>query len=489
METKVKQRRVDEERFLKMREEVLSPWPTGKEVNLDEGIEYQKNLPESKSFFKVTERLRKEGKTVVWPRGGTPVLEDQIKLSRTLIESGVPLIPVTSDSYTRLVQFKKVQQGLEESIRTGKPMLNGYPVINHGVKNNRKLVESCEGAFNVRLSRLSQGLGAEIAFASGFTGMNPSPFVYFGSYEKKATLEECIESSQYVFRLMGYYAERGPILTTDLHGWLPCGVFPLSVNIATMIADALIAAEQGVKSIIPLVECEGCMAQDMAWIRLTPRLMREYLDKFGYKDVVIPGTFACQLPLFPVPQGMGESFGYLNYTAMVGALAQVEAVFLRTIDEGAGVPTPEVHALSYRSANWIFEVLRAQKIQVEIKEIDTEERIAEMEVRAIVDKLLEMGDGDIVIGSIRGVEAGIIDSPFCPNINVQDKVLGVKDSRGACRYVEFGNLPIPKEAKEFHHERIAERERVEKRKMDYMVMIEDFWAFSKGKLIGIPHST
>ena len=489
MEIRVRNKRIDEDRFLKMREEVLSLWPTGKEVNLEEAIEYQKNLPESKNFFKVTQRLHREGRTVVFPRAGTPILEDEIKLCKTLVESGVPFIPVTTDSYTRSLQFKKIEESLEESIRTGRPMLNGYPLINHGVKNNRKLVESCEGAFNPRTSRLSQGLALDIAFASGMTAAATSPFALFGCYEKNATLEETLASSQYVYRLMGYYAEKGPILTTDLHGWLPCGVYPWSVSIAAVIVESLMAAEQGVKSIIPLVQCEGNMAQDLAWIRVEPRLVKEYLDKFGYKDTILPGTFACQLPLFPVPQNIGEAFGYLNYTAMVASLAQAEAVSLRTIDEGAGVATPEAHALSYRSANWILEVMRAQKIQFEMKEIEIEEKITELEVRAIVNKILEMGEGDILVGSIKGVEAGILDSPFCPNVNVQDKVLGVKDRRGACRYAEFGNLPIPDEAKKFHRERLADREKAEGRKMDYYVAVEDLWAFSKGKLIDVPHST
>ena len=486
MEPQVKQKRIDEDQFLKMRQDVLSQWPTGKEVNLEEAIQYQEGLPESKSFLKVVQKLHNEGKTVVFPRGGTPILEDEIRLCKTLYESGVPLIPVTSDSYTRLFQLKKVQEGLEESIRLGKPMLNGYPVINHGVKNTRKVVESCPGAFNPRLSRLSQPLGAEIAFASGMTAISSSPSFLFSNYEKNARLEDNIRSSQYVFRLMGYYAERGPIFSFDNHGWQPCGVFPFSINIASDIADALIAAEQGVKSIIPLLQFEGHMAQDIAWIRVARKLVREYLDKFGYKDVVIPGIFGAQLPLFPAPHNMGESFGYLGYTAVVAALAQVETVSLRTIDEAAGVPTAEAHALSYRAANWILEIVRSQKIEVEMNEIETEEKLTEMEVRAILDKVLEMGNGDIVLGCIKGVEAGILDSPFCPNVNVKDKVLGVRDIKGACRYVEFGNLPLPKEVKEFHREKIREREKAEGRKMDYMVAVEDLWAFSKGKMLGKP---
>jgi methylaspartate mutase epsilon subunit len=488
MKVQVRQKRIDEDQFLKMREKVLSLWPTGKEVNLEEAIEYQKCLPENKSFLKVTEELRKEGKTVIFPRAGTPILEDEIRLCRTLTELGIPFIPVTTDSYTRTLQFKKAQEGLEESIRTGRPMLNGFPIINHGVNNTRKLVESCPGAFNPRISMSAQGLGSEIAFASGMTAFSAEPFFYFGSYEKTATLEDAIKATQYSYRLMGYYAERGPIITTDLHGWLPNGVFPLSINIVTIIADALIAAEQGVKSIIPLGSFEGYMAQDLAWTKAEQKLLREYLDKFGFKDVIIPGTFVSQLPLYPAPQGMGEAFAYLNYTAMVAALAQAECVSLRTIDEAAGIATTEAHTLTYRSGNWLLEIMRSQKIEIEMEEVEIEQKLTEMEVRAVLDKVLEIGDGDIVVGAIKGVEAGIIDSPFCPNRNARDEVLGVKDSQGACRYVEFGNLPIPKEVKEFHREKIAERERTEKRRMDYTVAIEDFWAFSKGRMLGIPPS-
>ena len=112
--------------------------------------------------------------------------------------------------------------------------------------------------------------------------------------------------------------------------------------------------------------------------------------------------------------------------------------------------------------------------------------MAEKEIRAIVDKVIEFGDGDVVVGSIRAVEAGVLDSPFPANINVKDKVMGVRDLRGACRFLEFGNLPMPKEVKEFHKAKVAEREAAEGIKMDYSVSLKDFWAFSKGTIKGVP---
>jgi methylaspartate mutase epsilon subunit len=485
VEPTIRNKRIDEDVFLKMREPVLAQWPTGKEVDLEEAIEYQKKLPDSKNMMKITQQLHEEGRTVVFPRAGTPLVEDAISLYRKLEQTGVPYLPVTTDSYTRTLQFRKIEEALEETTRTGRTVLNGYPIINQGVMQTRRIVESVErGAFDPRMSFKAQSLGSEIAFASGMTGMSCGGFISFGAYEKNATLEQSLSVSQYVSRLIGYYADRGVTITTDNHGWIPTGIQPLSVNLATMIAEALIAAEQGVKSIIPLVHLMGNIAQDIAWIRITPPLMREYLDRFGYKDVVLPGTFASHTPLFPMPQSTGAAFAFPDYTAVVAAFGEVESVFLRTIDEALGVPTEEAHAQTYESANWFFDVIRGQDIHLQMKEIDDEAQIAEMEIRAILEKLLEIGDGDIIVGCIRGTDSGIIDSAFSPNRHVKDRVMGVKDSKGAIRYTEFGNLPFNDEIKDFHRRKVAEREKMDGSRADYEMTVRDFWAFSKGHLIG-----
>jgi methylaspartate mutase epsilon subunit len=488
MKTTLRNKRLDEAEFLKMREPVLALWPTGRQVDLDEAVEYQKKLPDSKSWHKVAQKLHEEKRTAIFPRAGTGLLEDQISLSKKLVESGVPFIPVTTDSYTRQLDFAKVESILAEMRKSGnRKLLNGYPLINYGVKQTRKIIESVDkGAFNPRLSLKSYPLATEIAFAAGMTGIAASSFISWAAYEKDATLEQSMATNQYVHRLIGYYADRGVIISTDNHGWIVTGLQPMTVNLATTIVDALMVAEQGGKSVTSVVHLMGNMAQDLAWIRVTPRLMREYLDKFGYKDVSIPGVFAQHTPLFPMPQGMGGAFAFPNYTAMVAALGNAEAVSVRTIDEALGIPTEESHALSYESTNWLLNVIRGQDIDLKMREIDEEAVIAEIEIRAIMDKLLEIGDGDIVVGCLKGVEEGIIDSCFSPNKQVRDLVMGIKDIHGAIRWKEFGNLPLPEEVKEFHRAKVAEREKAEGRKMDYDVLIQDFWAFSKGQLIGKP---
>lgn len=479
----VRNKKLDEGEFLKERRDVLAMWPTGREADLEEAVDYHKTLPDHKNFMKVSERLHREGKTVVFPRAGTPILEQEIELVRTLHDSGLPLIPVTPDSYTRLCKFEKSKWGLEESIRTGQAKLNGFPTVVHGVKTTRKVVESTESAFNQRMTNLDNRLLAEIAFASGITAGLQDALQDFGCYEKNTTLEQNIKTAQYVWRLVGYYADRGVTLTIDFDGMIPHAIFPLSVHLAGVVAESLLAAEQGVKSIIPRSQLLGHLGQDLAWARLARRLVREYLDKFGYKDVVTPALFIDQIPLFPYPSDLGFSFAFINYSAMVAAMAQAEGVAIRTVDESAGIPTKEVHALSHRSAKWIFDVVRQQKIDFDLEEVRVEERIAEMEIRALLDKILEVGEGDVAVGLQKAFDAGFMDSPFSSNIHVRGNALGVRDLRGACRYLDFGNLPLPEEAREYHKEKIAERERVTGKKLDYRTVVQEFWSLSKGRLI------
>ena len=486
----VRQQRIDEDTFLnKLRPEVLSPWSeTGKECDLDEAIAYQKSLPESKNFTRALGKYKAEGKIGLFPRSGVPVVEKEIELLKSLNEVGVRLFPFTTDSYTRNLQLTKAAAGLEESIKTGTMKLNGYPIINHGVKTTRRVVESCEGAFDPRSSRVANSFVGEVAFASGMTAMPNSFFGWIGGYDKLASAEECITTAQYLGRLIGYYADRGVIISTDCHGWIPNGVIPMYMNIATQIMEALISAGQGVKSVVPLTNFQGHMATDIAEIRIVEKLFRKYLDKFGFTDTIIPGIIGNQSSLFAFPQDIGNAYGYINYVAMVGALSPINACSVKTVDEALGVPSVESHIQTYRSANWIFNVVRQQGIEFNNEQVAIEEHMYELAVSAIIDKVFDMGDGDLAVGIIKALEAGVLDSPFSINVNVRDLCMGARDLQGACRYIEYGNLPIPEEVRKYNDEKIREREVAEGRKLGYKTSLADFWTLSRGVIIDPPEN-
>ena len=98
-------------------------------------------------------------------------------------------------------------------------------------------------------------------------------------------------------------------------------------------------------------------------------------------------------------------------------------------------------------------------------------------------KIIELGNGDVAIGLQKAFDGGFMDTPFSSNVNTKGQVLGVRDLKGACRYLDMGNLPLPEEAKAYNREKIAEREKAEGRKLDYHTVVEEFWAFANAKLM------
>ena len=73
---------------------------------------------------------------------------------------------------------------------------------------------------------------------------------------------------------------------------------------------------------------------------------------------------------------------------------------------------------------------------------------SDMEVRAVLEKSLEAGDGDILIGACKAVECGWFDTMVSPWKHVKGKVRYVRDAANAIRYFDAGNVPLPKEAKD-----------------------------------------
>lgn len=482
----VKDRKLEESVFLKLHEKEIAAWPTGKEIDLDEALAYQKSLPDHKSFWKRLARYKAEGKTGLYPRSGVPVVEEEIRLLQSLNSVGVELFPFTTDSYTRNRQFEKAQYCLDESIRTGQRKLNGYPIINHGVQTNRRVVESCTGAFDPRSSYGANSFVAEMAFASGMTSMPNSFFGWISGYDKTVTPEACIQTAQYLGRLIGWYADRGVILSSACHGWLPNGVIPMYMNMATQIIEGLVTTGQGGKAIIPLTNMQGNFSQDLSDIRATELLFPKYFEKLGRKDAFIPGIIGNQSSLFPFPQNTGMAYAYINYTAALAAAAGLPACSVKTVDEASGVPSLESHVQTYQSANWMFEIMRGQKWAVNEAEVALETDMTVKAVSAIVDKVLEMGDGDVCVGTVKAIEAGVLDSPFSINSHPRDLCLGARDLHGACRYLDFGNIPVPEEVREYHREKLHERELAEGVKLGFNASIADFWCLSKGKLTGTP---
>ena len=89
----IKNKKLRDDEFYKIRKEVLATWETGKEVDLDEAIAYHKSLPEHKVFSNKLNKAKKEGKTLVQPRAGVGLIENHIELLKHLQDAGKRQLP------------------------------------------------------------------------------------------------------------------------------------------------------------------------------------------------------------------------------------------------------------------------------------------------------------------------------------------------------------------------------------------------------------
>lgn len=479
----IKNEKISRDEFFQIRKDVLNQWPTGKEVNLEDAIAFHKSLPSKKIFSKKLIEAKNNRVTLIQPRAGVALVDDQIKLLTYLQNIGeADLLPTTIDSYTRQNCYDDAQKGITESIKSNKSMLNGFPAVNHGVESCRRLIKSLDTPLQVRHGTPDARLLGEITYAGGFTSFEGGGISYNIPYAKNVSLEKTIRDWQYVDRLTGVYEEEGISINREPYGPLTGTLVPPCISHAVAIIESLLAAKQGVKNIsVGYGQC-GNLVQDVAAIRVLDELTNEYLTKNNHDDVFVTTVLHQWMGSFP--QDEAKAFGVISWGSVVAALSKATKVIVKTPHEAIGVPTMEANAQGLKTTKQVLSMLKDQELNT--KEIEYEKSIIASETRAIIDKCFELGDGDIAIGTIRAFKSGIIDIPFAPSIHTQGKVLPARDNDGAIRILNPGNLPFNKELLDFNKSKIEERAKYEKREKSFQMVIDDVYAISKGTLIGRP---
>ena len=479
----IQNKKIPEGEFQKQRAEVLTQWPTGKDVNLEEAIAYHKAMPENRKFGKKLLEAKAAGKTLVQPRAGVPVVEEHIKLMQYLEQYGeADLLPSTIDSYTRQNRYEEAENGIAESIRLGRAMMNGFPAVNHGVAKCRQVIESVSLPMQVRHGTPDARLLTEITFAGGFTSYEGGGISYNLPYCKNIPMERTIRDWQYVDRLTGLYEEMGVSINREPYGPLTGTLVPPCISHAAAIIEALLAAEQGVKNItVGYGQC-GNLTQDVAAIRTLEELTDEYLHKYGYNDVQVTTVLHQWMGGFPADEA--KAFGVISSGSLIAALAKATKVIVKTPHEAVGIPTMEANAEGLRCTKQVVNMLADQTLAS--ASLEEEKEIIRQETRCIVDKCFELGNGDIAVGVCRAVESGVLDVPFAPCRANAGLMLPCRDNNGAIRILNMGNLPFTNDLKDFHAAKIAERAAAENRKPSFQMVIDDVYAIGKGRLVGRP---
>ncbi|HKM29311.1 MAG TPA: methylaspartate mutase subunit E [Bacilli bacterium] len=481
---KVKNIKLTEEEFFRERQEVLASWKTGSDpqLNLEETIKYLKSLPEEKNFAIKLEKSR-GGRTLVQPRAGVAVITSHIELLQYLEASGADFLPTTIDSYTRQNRYLEAERGIEESIVSGRSMLNGFPAVNHGVTGCKVVQEAVNIPLQARHGTPDARLLAEITHAAGWTSNEGGGISYNIPYAKNISLEDSIRYWQYCDRLVGYYEEHGVKINREPFGPLTGTLVPPSISNVVGIIEALLAAEQGVKNITVGYGMGGNVIQDVAAIRTLQHQTEAYLKHFGHQDVFVTTVFHQWMGGFPADES--EALGLIAMSSTVGALSKATKMITKTPHESVGIPTKEANGIGIKTSKLVTRLLVEQKLS-NSPELTLEMEQIEKEVDCLMKAILYVGEGDLAVGVVRAFEQGILDIPFAPSKFNAGKILPARDAEGKIRILEFGNLGFSEEIKQFHQDKIAKRASLERREISFQMTIDDVYAVSTGHLVGRP---
>jgi len=166
-------------------------------------------------------------------------------------------------------------------------------------------------------------------------------------------------------------------------------------------------------------------------------------------------------------------------------MAKVTKIIVKTPHEAAGVPTLDANIAGLRATRQMVNMISDQT-RPDSEDIIEEAAIIEAEVHAVMANLYALGSGDLATGVIAAFGNGQFDIPFSPALANSGKLTPIRDNLGAVRVFDFGDIPMPEDIRAFHHDKIAERAKVENREASFDMVVDDVRAISASKLIGRP---
>ncbi len=463
---------------------VLDQWPTGARVDLDEAVAYHLSLAGSRRMPEQLALAAAAGRTLTQPRSGTPLLDDHVALLRQLQDQGrADLLSTTVDSYTRHNLYREAERGLSESSQRGSALLNGFPVVNHGLQACRTIIASLDRPVQVRHGTPDARLLAEISFAAGFTSFEGGPISYSLPYTKRAPLPEIIGYWQYVDRLAGLYTAAGAVINREPFGALTGTLVPPCLGIVISVIEALLAAEQGVRDITLGYGSCGNIVQDVAAIRVLGACGSEYLSQLGHECVSLSTVLHQWMGAFPAQEQ--DALAVIALGALTAGISGATKLITKSAQEAHGIPSATSNAEGARLSRGILDLLEDQGCKAGT-DVEREVQVITSEVRAILDRTLHLGGGDVSRGVLAALESGVIDVPFAPHRANLGLALPARDDRGMVRFLEPGNIPLPDDVREYHRERIEARMKAQGRdsEHDYEMVLDDVRAVESLRLIG-----
>ena len=418
------------------RKQVLSH-PLARGISPDEVKDFLAKVPRNR-FPRVAYDQRGAA-PCIQPRGGVPLFEAQQRLTRQLSAAGADFIPLTIDSCTRHNEYETATQLLRRSEEEGKDYLNGYPLVSHGHELTRELYTDIAKPISLRHGTPDARLLAEVAMASGIAEIEGGGICYCLPYSEGFPLDRCLLYWQYVDRVCALNSTPEYPIHRESFGPLSATLVPPAIAVAVQIIEALLAAEQGVKSFAVSFGQTGSLIQDIATARVLRELTAHYLREFGFEDVRSYLVYHQWMGQFPHQREKAAAL--IAGSGLIASVIAADKVVVKTVDEALGVPRPDVNAEAVHVVRYMLDIF-ACAAPMSSPLIEQEAALIESEVRSILGAIFNLS-GDAFWESVfRAFQMGYLDVPFSPHADNANKLVSMRDANRSIRIAERGKVPI-----------------------------------------------
>ena len=402
----------------------------------------------SKDLF-ISHKFKTSDKMLVQPRGGFPTYEKVFKLYDEFKAAGVDILPLTIDSNTRLNDYATASKMLRLSEENDVDMLNGYPLINHGYRTTRKMMEHFNTPVSLRHGTPDARLLVEIAIASGIFEIEGGPITYLLPYSKNFPLDKAFIYWKYVEKVCAKYSELGEAINRESFGPLSATLQPPVIVIVIQIIEMLLSLEEGVKSFSVSFSQSGSFLQDIVTANVIKKLSRKYADRFGHEDADIHLVYHQWMGAFPRNKEHSESL--ITTATVIAGLVDADKIITKTRDESYGIPTKESNASAVSKVQYTLGILRALP---KISDEEEEENLTR-EVEEIMEAVFNDSADTLWRKVFNAIKKGHIEIPFSPHIINNNKVITVRDKEGNIRIYDRGDLPISDKSFGFERSKLS----------------------------------
>ncbi len=455
---KVVNRMLTEEELSELRKEVVTEWRTGLELLTSDFTDGQYKKIETLDRALWNNKMR-GGRPLLQPRTGVADIDEQVSLLQFLESSGSDISSVQLDAASRSRMYDKAEEAVFLSKERKRSQLNGFPIPVYGPKRVQGMLQKLRRPFQLRAGGSDHRFVYEVALKAGITAVEGGLICYSLPYEKTANPIQSLKNWQYIDRLCTkFHQESGVAINREYFGVLTATLIEPTLAIVVNIVQAILSAQQGIKSISVGYAEQGNRVQDIAAIQVLEETVKSYLKRYGFNDVRVTTVYHQFMAAFPSDRNKAEEL--IRNSSITATLAGATKMMVKTVVEALKIPDryDNAHAVKVSRQG----TMMAAAYQVDQEALGLEKRLLFKQVKATIEAILELGNGSVAEGAVKAIEQGLIDIPWSPNQYNRNEVVTVRDAEGAVRFHNFGNLPFDSDTKAFHNEKVHLRKTLER---------------------------